>query len=237
LNRDCSVMPVFIFPEDHKADTIERVIDAVKTFAMQNDSERHTFRLAAGNIGITAATNSIVEAAQVRILFWIYVAIVLLCLLSLRSWQVTLCIVGPLGLISVLSYALMSLLEIGLKVSTLPVAALGVGIGVDYAIYMSSRFKSLLDEGLGLQEAFFQTLCVTGNAVLVTGLTLAAGVSTWIFSALKFQADMGLLLTFKLLANMLGALLLLPAIMLVVYSFFPPKPVHPYRGEAQSSSP
>lgn len=219
LNRDCSVMPVFIFLEDHKADTIERVIDAIKTFARQNGSARHTFRLAAGNVGIMAATNRVVEDAQGRILLWIYVAIVLLCLVSLRSWRLTLCIVAPLGLISVLSYTLMSLLEIGLKISTLPVAALGVGIGVDYAIYMSSRFKSLLDEGLGLQEAFFQTLCVTGNAVLVTGLTLAAGISTWIFSALKFQADMGLLLTFKLLANMLGALLLLPALAFVVYSF------------------
>ena len=218
LNHDCSVMPVLIFLQDHKAETIERVVDTVKAFAAENNSERYTFRLAAGNVGIMAATNEVVQAAQVPMLLWIYGAIVVLCLLTFRSWRGTLCIVAPLGLVSVLAYALMSLLDIGLKVSTLPVVALGVGIGVDYGIYIFSRLKRLLNEGMNLQEAYFQTLRVTGNAVLVTGLTLAAGVSTWIFSALKFQADMGLLLTFMFLGNMLGALLLLPSLAYVVFS-------------------
>jgi len=53
---------------------------------------------------------------------------------------------------------------------------------------------------------------VTGNGVVFTGLTLAVGVATWIFSPLKFQADMGLLLAFLFLFNMLGAILLLPAL-------------------------
>ncbi|MDA2910835.1 MMPL family transporter [Nitrospiraceae bacterium AH_259_D15_M11_P09] len=225
LNHDCSAMPVLIFLEDHKAETIERVVDTVKAFAKQNDSERYTFHLAAGNVGIMAATNEVVRAAQVRMLLWIYAAVVGLCLLTFRSWRATLCIVAPLGLVSVLAFGLMSLLEIGLKVSTLPVAALGVGIGVDYGIYIFSRFKRLLDEGVSLHEAYLQTLRVTGNAVLVTGLTLAAGVSTWVFSALKFQADMGLLLTFMFLANMLGALLLLPSLAFVVYSVLGPKRV------------
>ena len=131
LNHDCSVMPVLIFLEDHKAETIERVIDALKAFAMQNDSVQHTFRAAAGNVGIMAATNEVVQAAQVQMLLWIYAAIVTLCLITFRSWRATLCIVMPLGVVSVLAYAVMSLLDIGLKVSTLPVVALGVGIGVE----------------------------------------------------------------------------------------------------------
>ena len=223
LNHDCSVMPVLIFLEDHKAETIGRAVDGVKAFATQNGSDRYNFRLAAGNVGVMAATNEVVRDAQVRILLWIYAAIVLLCLLSFRSWRDTLCVVIPLGLVSVTAYALMSLLDIGLKVSTLPVIALGVGIGVDYGIYIFSRLRKLLDEGMNLEEAFFQTLIVTGNGVLMTGLTLAAGVSTWVFSALKFQADMGLLLTFMFLANMLGALVLLPALAFVLHSVLGPK--------------
>ena len=223
LNHDCSVMPVLIFLEDHKAETIERVIDAVKAFARQNDSVQHTFRAAAGNVGIMAATNEVVQAAQVQMLLWIYAAIVTLCLITFRSWRATLCIVMPLGVVSVLAYAVMSLLDIGLKVSTLPVVALGVGIGVDYVIYIFSRLNRLLKEGLDLQEAYFQTMRVTGSAVLLTGLMLAAGVSTWIFSTLKFQADMGLLLAFMFLANMLAALLLLPSLAYVVYSVLGPK--------------
>ena len=217
LNGDCSVMPVPIFTDDHKAETIERVVAAVKAFAAENDSERHRFRLATGNVGVMAATNEVVKAAQVRILLWIYAAILALCLLTFRSWRATLCIIAPLSLVSVLAYALMSLLEIGLKVSTLPVVALGVGIGVDYGIYIFSRMKGALDEGMDLPQAYHLTLRVTGSAVLVTALTLAIGVSSWAFSALKFQADMGVLLTFMFLANMLGAVLLLPSLAVYLY--------------------
>ena len=106
--------------------------------------------------------------------------------------------------------------KIGLKVSTLPVVALGVGVGVDYGIYIFSRLKSILDEGASLQEAYRKTLAITGMSVLFTGLTLAFGVATWIFSPLKFQADMGILLTFMFVVNMLGAVFLLPALACVL---------------------
>jgi len=106
----------------------------------------------------------------------------------------------------------MAMLEIGLKVSTLPVAALGVGVGVDYGIYLYSRFRTFCHAGHSLREAYFRTLEVTGNGVLFTGITLAFGVATWMFSPLKFQADMGLLLAFLFLMNMVGALVLLPAL-------------------------
>jgi predicted RND superfamily exporter protein len=159
-----------------------------------------------------AATNEEVEAAQIPILLYVFGAIILLCLYEFRSLRAVLCIVLPLALVSILAYALMSMLEIGLKVSTLPVVALGVGVGVDYGIYIFSRMKSYLDQGQTLQEAYLHTLAITGNGVVFTGVTLAIGVATWIFSPLKFQADMGILLTFMFLVNMLGAILLLPAL-------------------------
>ncbi len=212
LNRDCSVMPIIAFLEDHKADTIQRVVQEVKQFAAQHDSERHKFRLATGNAGVMAATNEVVSQTQGPIVAWVYAAVIVLCLLAFRSARVMLCIIAPLCLVSVLCYALMTLLQIGLKVNTLPVASLGVGIGVDYGIYIFSRMLSHLRSGMPLQNAFLETLRVTGSAVLVTGLTLSIGVSTWAFSAIKFQADMGILLSFMFLANMLGAMLLLPAL-------------------------
>ena len=212
LNRDCSVMPVLMFTEDHKADTITRIVAAVKDFAREHDSDRIKFRLATGNVGVMAATNVVVEAAQFKILLWVYTAVIVLCLLTFRSVRVTLCIILPLSLVSILCYALMAVLGIGLKVSTLPVAALGVGVGVDYGIYIFNRVMRSFREGADLQRAYLETLRATGSAVLVTGLTLSIGVSTWVFSALKFQADMGLLLAFMFLANMLGALLLLPSL-------------------------
>lgn len=211
LNADCSVMPVMIFLEDHRAETIERVTEEVSAFAAENNSERFTLRLGMGNAGVMAATNDVVRDSQVRILLYIYAAVALLCLMTFRSWRAALCIILPLGLVSILCYALMSLLSIGLKTTTLPVVALGVGIGVDYSIYVFSRMRGAMRDA-PLHEAYIDTLRTTGKAVLVTGMTLAAAVLTWVFSALKFQADMGLLLAFMFLANMLGAVLLLPSL-------------------------
>ena len=111
-----------------------------------------------------------------------------------------------------LGQALMAMIGIGVKVATLPVIALGVGIGVDYGIYIFSRLQTYLERGMTLREGYYKTLRTTGTAVAFTGLTLAIGVGTWIFSPIKFQADMGLMLTFMFLWNMLGALILLPAL-------------------------
>ncbi len=214
LNGDCSVMPVYIYTVDHKAATINRVISAVKDFQKEHGSDELQFRLATGNVGVMAATNEAVSAAQFPMLLYVFSAIIILCLITFRSLRATLSIVIPLALVSILAYALMAMLDIGLKVSTLPVAALGVGIGVDYGIYIYSRLRSFLKKGLPVQDAFYDTLKVTGAGVVFTGITLAVGVATWIFAPLKFQADMGVLLTFMFLLNMLGAILLLPALAL-----------------------
>ena len=101
---------------------------------------------------------------------------------------------------------------IGVKVATLPVIALGVGIGVDYALYILSVTLAQLREGKSLSESYYRALLFTGKVVLLTGVTLALGVITWVASPIKFQADMGVLLAFMFLWNMLGALVLLPAL-------------------------
>jgi predicted RND superfamily exporter protein len=238
LNAGCSAMPVQIFLTDHKAETIARVVEAVKRFREANDAydvgfrialkqleeqaqaegrtvatDATSLRLATGNAGVMAATNEVVAAAQMPMLAWVYGAVFVLCLITFRSLLATVCIILPLALVSLLANALMTLLGIGLKVNTLPVAALGVGIGVDYAIYIYSRMEEYLKSGHSLYESYYHALRLTGTAVIFTALTLAVGVGTWFFSELQFQADMGILLAFFFLTNMVGAVILLPALM------------------------
>ncbi len=212
LNEDGSVVPIMIYLSDHKAETIQRLINAVKRFRENNPSDKIEFKLATGNIGVMAAQNEVVEEAQFPILMYVFGAVILLCLITFRSWRAALCIVLPLALVSILAYTLMYFLGIGLKSSTLPVVALGIGVGVDYGIYLFARLDIYIKQGDFFEDALAKALRRTGSAVVFTGVTLALGVSTWIFSSLQFQADMGILLTFMFLLNMLGAIFLLPAI-------------------------
>ena len=159
-----------------------------------------------------AASNELVEKLEKRILFYVYLAIVICVYLSFFEWQSIVCIMLPLALVSWLAYAVMAVLGIGMKVATLPVVALAVGIGVDYGIYVYATFADAVAGGYSLREGYFKTLKMTGKAVVFTGITLGFGVATWLFSGLQFQRDMGKLLVFMFTANMFGAILILPAI-------------------------
>ncbi|MDX1735579.1 MAG: MMPL family transporter [Halioglobus sp.] len=212
MNTECSLSPVIAFLADHKAGTLKRVLAAVEAFAADNDSDAIRFVPAAGSAGIEAATNQEIERSRLKMLYLVYSVVALLVYISFGSLRAVVCILTPLALTSVLCQALMSFLGIGVKVATLPVIALGVGVGVDYGIYVFARLRHFLSEGLSLHESYRSTLYSTGKAVAFTGVTLAIGVATWVFSPIKFQADMGKLLTFMFLFNMVGALTLLPAL-------------------------
>ena len=211
-NGSCSLVPVFVFLDDHKAETLTRVTDAVKAFAKENNTDEVKFLLASGNAGIEAATNDEIAAKNIPMLILVYGVVVAICFFAYRSWRPVVCIIFPLVITSALCNALMVWLGIGLKVATLPVIALGVGIGVDYGLYIFSKLEELMRaRNISLKEAYLATLASTGKAVMFTGITLSIGVFTWVFSPIKFQADMGLLFTAMLIWNMIGALLLIPA--------------------------
>ena len=211
-NDSCGLLTVYAYLRDHKADTLARVVAHVEAFAAANNSKDVQFLLAAGSAGIEAATNIVVHEAWRRMLFMVYAAVVVLCFITFRSWRAVLVAVLPLMLTSVLAEALMVVFGMGVKVATLPVIALGVGIGVDYALYILSITLAQLRQGASLSAAYYRALLFTGKVVMLTGVTLAIGVITWVASPIKFQADMGLLLGFMFLWNMLGALILLPAL-------------------------
>ncbi|MBV1884470.1 MAG: MMPL family transporter [Pseudomonadales bacterium] len=212
MDAPCANMPINIYTLDHKATTINKIIEGINSFDSSLPDSRFRIRLASGNVGIIAATNDAVEEAQMPIMGFVYFAVIALTLITFRSIGGTLCVILPLAFVSLLCYALMAIMGIGLKVNTLPVVALGVGVGVDYAIYIYSRMNEFIKAGDTLETAVYKALRLTGKPVIFTGLTLGAGVCTWIFASLQFQADMGILLTFMFLVNMLGAIIIMPAL-------------------------
>ena len=212
FNQGCSFLSLYVYLKDHRAETLSRVVETVEQFMAQNNPKDERFMLAAGSGGIAAATNIVVKQAMREMLWWVYGAVVVLCWVTFRSWRAVVVAVLPLVLTSILSEALMVGLGMGVKVATLPVIALGVGIGVDYALYVLSVMLARLRAGESLSAAYLHALQFTGRVVMLTGITLALAVGTWALSPIKFQADMGILLAFMFVWNMVGALVLLPAL-------------------------
>lgn len=214
LNTEgCGSIHLTVYLKDHQDATLKHVVGEIRKFIAADRTPQVRFRLAGGNAGIAIATNEAVERAEVQMLGAIFGAIALLCWLSFRSWKAVVCIIVPLMLVSILCNALMAILGIGLKVSTLPVIALGVGVGVDYGIYLYERMQhEIAHRNASLRQAFYEAMRQRGTAAVFTGITMSLGVGTWAFSALKFQADMGILLAFMFLVNLLGAVFLLPAL-------------------------
>lgn len=212
-STSCDAIRIMIFTKNHKGSTIAHVVGEVEAFMAKHEVKGVNMRLATGNMGVTAATNEAVEHAEARMLLYLFASLIVLVLITFRSVRALLCIMIPLTGVTIMGNALMVMLGIGLKVATLPVIALGVGVGIDYGIYLFERIQhNLKEEGLNFQESFRLAMHERGSPIAFTAVTMAVGVITWTMSALKYQADMGLLLAFLFLVNMIGALILLPAL-------------------------
>jgi len=221
MNENCTLLPQMIFLEDAKATTIATAVAAVKTYRNEHQMKGVNLRLAAGNMGVQAAVNEEVSQSELPMMLWVYAVVIALVAIVYRDLRaiVTCCV--PLTFATFLGYWFMDMLQIGLTVATLSVMVLAVGIGVDYAFYIYNRIQYHFFSERDATESVKHAMLETGMATFFTAVTLAVGVSTWAFSPLKFQADMGLLLTFMFLINMVVAVTVLPALVVVLDMLFP----------------
>ncbi len=175
-------------------------------------AEGPSFALASGLMGVLGASNDEVEGSNNATLIACFSVVFLVILLSYRSLAISALMIVSLGTATLVSLAVMWAMQIGFDVNTLPVQALGVGIGVDYALYIMDRVVSERKRGHDLLASLRIAIQTTGLAVFFTGTTLVTGIIFWYFiSSLRFAADMSLLLSVLLIVNLFGAILLIPA--------------------------
>ncbi|MGB8416816.1 efflux RND transporter permease subunit [Paraburkholderia sp.] len=221
MRADCSMTAVHLYLTDHKASTINRVIAAANSFASTHRVAGVHLRLAAGNAGLLGATNDEVEKSELPMMLYVYLAIVVLVFAVYRDVRAVVACCLPLTVGTFIGYWFMKEFEIGLTVATLPVMVLAVGIGVDYAFYIYNRLQAHLAAGEPIVKALEHSILEVGMATIFTAITLAIGVATWSFSELKFQADMGKLLAFMFIVNLVMAMTALPALAVVLEKLFP----------------
>jgi predicted RND superfamily exporter protein len=208
---------IIVYCRDKMPSTVDSVINHIEKYLEKTPGPPGgRFLLAGGAAGVQAAVCEVIEEAQIWNLILALGGVFLICAFNFRSLTAGLILTIPLAISNLLTFALMGAYHIGLTVNTYPVASVGIGLGVDYGIYFMSRILEERKKGADLNSAVSQTLASNGRAIIMIATTLTLGLMLWIFSSLKFQAEMGVLLAILLFLNMLGALLVVPALICIL---------------------
>lgn len=208
-----------ILYRDKTGPTIQRALATARDF-IEKDSqlgEGVRYKLAGGVIGVEAAINEVVAEKQLQTLLIALFGVFIFCTINFRSWKAGLVLMIPLCISNFMAFAYMALSQIGLSTSTLPVSAAGIGMGVDYGIYLMARLaeEKRKNSSITLNDALIRTIQTYGKSIIYIAGTLVLGLLVWILSPLKFQAQMGLMLAVILFLNCLGAVFLVPVLTLI----------------------
>lgn len=211
--RDASVTVLF---RDHRGETIRTAISLVQAFAAEHPDSPVKIQLAGGLIGVLAAVNEIILSKQIESIALALLVLVLCCAAVYRSLAAGLFFMIPVLLSNTLTFSFMAFMGIGMNINTLPIAALGIGLGVDYSFYVIDEIRENLRKGLGRDAAVERALAGAGRGVLVTAATLITSVVIWYASSVRFQAEMGLLMALWLFVSAASSLLLMPALAVAI---------------------
>lgn len=200
---------------DHQGESIRTAMARLKAYVDAHPLAEGTYQLAGGLVGVLAAVNEVILAGQIESIALALLVLVICCAVAYRSVTAGIFFMVPVILSNTITFSYMAWKGIGMNLSTLPVAALGIGLGVDYAFYIVDGIKEKLGEGKELPAATIASLHGAGRGVVVTALTLTTSVVLWCASSLRFQADMGVLMAIWLFVSALSALFIMPAMVLV----------------------
>ena len=209
---------VTMYFHDHRGDTIRTAIARVKEFIEKNPLDKAEYKLAGGLIGVLAAVNEVILSGQIESIAFSLLIVIFFCVLIYRSMVAGMFFLTPVVIANTLTFSYMAYKGIGMSISTLPVVALGIGLGVDYTFYIIDGVREELFKEYDLVKALAKSLSSAGRGVFVTCVTLTVAVVFWIFSSLRFQAEMGLLIGIWLFISAMTSLFVMPSI---VYVFKP----------------
>jgi predicted RND superfamily exporter protein len=209
-----------VFYKDATGKTVHTAVDAAKAWLDEHKVEGVTPRFAGGIIGTTAAANEETKASDLKMTGLIILLVMISVMVTYKSIMSGLLCLVVLGLAVMMNRAFMSIRDIGLNVNTMPVTSVGVGLGVDYALYMLDRIKEEVKHR-DLDDAIVVSMRTTGAAVLFTAVMVIAGIVYWIpGSSLRFNSDMSLLLCLLMVSNMIGAVTVIPLLVRVLKPSF-----------------
>jgi len=237
IDRELERAQISLFFADHTSDNMLRVRNAAYEFFENHPMkiDHGEFRLAGGRIGLEIGLNEEMKRSHEQIVVLVLVAIFICCSLAFRSLVAEMMLTVPLILSNLIAFSYMVMTNIGLSVNTLPCSAVGVGVGVDFAIYLYSRCIEEYPNYRTWEETILEAMRTTGKGIVFTGLTLILPIMTWYFtSGLKFQAQMGFFLSMLLVTNIVSAFTLHPLLIWIIKPKFMKKRVTEGKGDRNS---
>ena len=202
-----------VFLKDMEAQTIRNVIAKTKDYVAKNWTAKGvTVEIAGGLAGVVGAINEELASGTVVNMILITSIVFILCALMLRSILGAAIIIVSVYTRILVCYGIMGFGDIPLTLYTIPVASLGVGVCDDYFIYVIVRMQEELTEAKGDYPAGSRmALSTTGRAVFFTTMSVVLGCLIFLFSPLKFQMELGLMVAIIIFLNGLGAIVFIPS--------------------------
>ena len=207
---------VTFFFRDHQGTTIRTAIARLQEFIAQNPDSPVQIKLAGGLVGVLAAANEVILEAKIKSIALALVVLILTCAIVYRTLHSGTLFMVPVLLSNTVTFSFMVLMGIGMNINTLPIAALGIGLGVDYAFYVVDEIKERIARGMTVEDAISHSLLGAGRGVFITAFTLILSVVVWYASSVRFQAEMGLLMALWLTVSSLSALILMPSLVYLI---------------------
>jgi hypothetical protein len=209
---------VTLFFRDHQGETIRTAVARVRDYVAEHPIKGAEYLLAGGLVGVLAAVNEVILAGQIEAIALALLVLVVCCTVTYRSTVAGVFFMIPVLLSNTITFSYMAWQGIGMNINTLPVVALGIGLGVDYTFYIVDGIRENLHRSPNVERAIVNALMGPGKGVLITATTLITSVVLWHFSSLRLQADMGVLIALWLFISAFSALFIMPAL---VYVFRP----------------
>ena len=151
----------------------------------------------------------------------IAIVLVFICLVFLmRSFIGGLIGLAPIGFALLIIFGFMGFTGIPLDIATVLVGSISIGIGIDYSIHFVSRFRKEFKKTSSELEALDKTLETTGKAILINVITVTMGFLVLTLANLVPLQRFGILVAITMIGSGIGAITLLPAIILLTKSGF-----------------
>ena len=193
---------------------VEKFDKYLTDYLLENKSENFSVEIT-GMPYVTVQMDKSLVKSQIASLIIAVILVITVISMMFRSLREGIYASLPILATIAVLYGFMGFTGIPLSIATVLVASVAMGIGIDYSIHFISHFNHRFKKSKDIKEALKETMLISGKAIFVNFISVAAGFSVLVFSDLVPMVYFGILIALSMFGSSMGALTLLPATILI----------------------